>query len=158
MTNIKQSVHAYESWLRRMAVRYVVVTDAPADYSSRRETQLVTSGATSLVPVRWFPHMTVYELPDATPLITGPADANVMWFWPQRLVASFAAPGAYRVRIRWSPYWHSSGGCVSRTVDGLTKITTLHAGILDLRFAVSVRRGLQTLAGTIPACSKTGNR
>jgi hypothetical protein len=99
--------------------------------------------------------MTVYELPDATPLITGPGSATVMWLWPQRLVASVGAPGAYRVRIRWSPYWHSSTGCVSRTADGLTKITTHQTGLIELRFGVSVRRGLQTLAGTIPGCSKT---
>lgn len=148
---------AYESWLARMAVRYVVVTDAPSDYSSRREAELVRSGATSLVPVKRLAHMTIYELPDATPLVTGPSDADVLWLWPQRVIIALGAPGTYRVRIRWSPYWRSSSGCVARTTDGLTKITTPYAGLVELRFAVSVRRGLQTLAGTIPACSKTAN-
>jgi hypothetical protein len=146
---------AYRAWLRTMAVRYVLLTDAPADYSSRREAQLIRSGRSGLVPVRVLPHMTVYELRDATPLITGPSSATVLWLWPQRLVASVHAPGTYRVRIRWSPYWHSSSGCVERTRDGLTKITTHEAGLLELRFGVSVKRGLQTLAGTIPGCSKT---
>jgi hypothetical protein len=138
-----------------MAVRYVLLTDAPADYSSRREAALLRSGSSGLVLVKQLQHMTVYELPDATPLVTGPGGATVLWLWPQRLVTTVGAPGTYRVRVRWSPYWHSSAGCVSRTADGLTRITTREAGLVELRFGVSVTRGLQTLAGTIPGCSKT---
>jgi hypothetical protein len=148
---------AYQAWLRRMAVRYVLVTDAPVDYSSRREAALIRSGRSGLLPVARLPHATVYELPDATPLVTGPGGATVLWLWPQRLVIGVGAPGSYRVRLRWSPYWHTSTGCVTRTPDGLTRITTDQAGMVELRFGVSVRRGLQTLAGTIPACSKTAD-
>ena len=146
---------AYRTWLRQMAVRYVLLTDAPADYSSRREAALLRSGRSGLVPVKYLRHMTVYELRDATPLVTGPGRATVLWLWPQRLVTTITAPGTYRVRIRWSPYWHSSSGCVSRARDGLTKITTHQTGLVELRFGVSVTRGLQTLAGTIPGCSRT---
>jgi hypothetical protein len=153
----KLGPRAYEAWLRRMAVRFVLVTDAPVDYSSRREAALLRSGTSGLVKVADLPHMTVYELPDATPLITGPGSSTVLWLWPQRLVATVEKPGTYRVRIRWSPYWHASTGCVSRSTDGLTRITTDQAGLVDLRFGVSVTRGLQTLAGTIPACSKTAD-
>jgi hypothetical protein len=42
---------AYRAWLRQMAVRYVLLTDAPADYSSRREATLIRSGESGLVPV-----------------------------------------------------------------------------------------------------------
>jgi hypothetical protein len=108
--------------------------------------------------VKVLPHMTVYELPRATPLVTGPSSATVLWLWPQRLVATVGAPGTYRVRIRWSPYWHSSNGCVSRGRDGLTRISTRETGLVELRFGVSVKRGLQTLAGTIPGCSRTQDR
>ena len=146
---------AYRAWLRKLAVRYVLLTDAPPDYSSRREAALIRSGKSGLVPVKTLPHMTVYELPAATPLVTGPGSATVLWLWPQRLVAAVGVPGTYRVRIRWSPYWHSSTGCVSRSPDGLTRITTRETGLIELRFGVSVKRGLQTLTGTIPGCSKT---
>ena len=151
----KLGPRAYQAWLRTMAVRYVLLTDAPPDYSSRREAALIRSGRSGLVPVKYLPHMTVYELPRATPLVTGPGSATVLWLWPQRLVTTVGTPGTYRVRVRWSPYWHSSTGCVSRTSDGLTKITTRETGLVELRFGVSVTRGLQTLAGTIPGCSKT---
>ncbi|MGZ4339175.1 MAG: hypothetical protein ACXVQ3_03880 [Gaiellaceae bacterium] len=148
---------AYRGWLRRMGVRYVLVTDAPADYSSRREAALLRSGRSGLVVVDRLRHMTIYELPHATPLVTGPGAATVLWLWPQRLVMALTEPGAYRVRVRWSPYWHASTGCVARTPDGLTRITTAQAGLVELRFRVSVTRGLQTLTGTIPACSTTAD-
>ena len=147
----------YEAWLRRMGVRYVIVADAPADYSSRDEAALVSSGVTSLVPVAWTQHTTIYELPRATPLVTGPSPASVLYLYSSRVVFVTDGPGAYKVRLRWSPYWHASTGCATRTRDGMTRVTTSRAGLVELRFAVSVTRGLQTLAGTIPSCSKTAD-
>ena len=140
-----------------MAVRYVLLTDAPADYSSRREAALIRSGRSGLVPVDALPAHDGLRAPARDARSSpGPGGATVLWLWPQRLViAPSTQPGTYRVRIRWSPYWHASSGCVSRTPDGLTRITHADAGLVELRFGVSVKRGLQTLAGTIPGCSKT---
>jgi hypothetical protein len=146
----KIAAATYDQWLRRMGVRYVVLSDAPADYSSRAEATLIRSGVTSLVPVRRTAHLTVYELPKASPLIVGPAPANVMWLWPSRLVAQFDAPGRYLVKVRWSPYWRASQGCVARTKDGLVQLTVPNAGLTELSFGVSVHRGLQALAGVTP--------
>jgi hypothetical protein len=146
----KIAAATYEQWLRRMGVRFVVLSDAPADYSARAEVALIRSGRTSLVPVKRTAHLTVYELPNASPLIVGPAAANVMWLWPSRLVAQFDAPGTYKVKVRWSPYWRASQGCVSRTQDGLVRLTVPNAGLTQLSFAVSVHRGLQALAGVTP--------
>jgi hypothetical protein len=141
----------YEAWLRRMGVRYVVLTDAPPDYSGRHEAELITSGRTRLVSVRQLPHMTVYELPDATPIVTGPAPATVISMWPSRIVMMLDAPGTYRVRVRWSPYWRASTGCVSKTADGMTELSARQPGTVELAFGLSVRRGLQTLTGLTPA-------
>jgi hypothetical protein len=149
---------SYEAWLRRMAVRYVIVPDAPSDYSARDEAALVQSGVTSLVPVAWTLHTTIYELPRATPIVTGPSPATVMYLYPSRLVFEASKPGTYRVRVRWSPYWHATSGCVGRTRDGMTTVRMSQAGLVSLGFAVSVSRGLETLAGTIPGCSKTRER
>jgi hypothetical protein len=118
----------------------------------------VRSGRTDLVFVRKVPHAWIYELPKPTPLVTGPEPATVMWLWPQGLVAAVQKPGTYRVRIRWSPYWQVSNGCASETSDGLTQVTTTEPGMFELRFGVTVTRGLETLAGTIPSCSKTPDR
>jgi hypothetical protein len=148
--NGKIAAATYEQWLRQMGVRYVVLSDAPVDYSARAEAALVRSGRTHLVPVERTTHLTVYELPDASPLIVGPAAATVMWLWPSRLVAQLDAPGTYKVKVRWSPYWHASQGCLSRTEDGLVRLTVPNPGLTELSFGVSVHRGLQALAGRTP--------
>jgi hypothetical protein len=140
----------YEAWLRRMAVRYVVLTDAPVDYSARAEAQLIRSGRTHLVPARRSAHLTVYELPDASPLVVGAAPATVLWLWPSRLVAVVDAPGDYRVKVRWSPYWRASSGCVAKAEDGMVRLHARSAGLVELRFGIDVHRGLQALAGRSP--------
>ncbi|MFL5955663.1 MAG: hypothetical protein ACJ76I_16320 [Gaiellaceae bacterium] len=146
----KLAAAPYEQWLRRMGVRYVVLADASPDYSSRGEAALIRSGRTDLVPVRRTRHLIVYELPRASPLIVGPAAATVVWLWPSRLVAQFDAPGAYRVKVRWSPYWRASNGCVARAKDGMVRLKVRHTGLIALSFGVDVHRGLQALAGVTP--------
>jgi hypothetical protein len=133
-----------------MAVRYVVLTDAPVDYSARLEARLLQSGRSGLQIVERLPHQTIYKLPNATPLITGPAPATVLWLWPSRLVGEVGAPGSYRVRVRWSPYWRAASGCVSRTADGQTQLDAPRAGLVQLSFSLGVTSGLQALAGDAP--------
>jgi hypothetical protein len=147
---------AYDAWLRAQGVRYVVLADAPPDYSARAEAALVLSGKTSLVRVFRSAHVSVYELPDAVPIITGAGDASVVWMWPTRIVAQVDAPGRYRVKVRWSPYWRSSEGCVWRGPDGTLRLRAPHAGLVDLRVSVGVERGLETLTGLAPkrVCSR----
>ena len=140
----------YEAWLRQMGVRYVLLSDAPADYSSRAEAALIRSGRTHLRLVYWTAHLLVYELPKAKPLIVGPSPVTVLWMYPSRIVAAFNTPGVYRVKLRWSPYWRASSGCVSRTKDGLTRLVVRHAGLVELGFRLSVGSGLQTIAGLGP--------
>jgi hypothetical protein len=146
----KLAAAPYEGWLKRMAVRYVLLADAPVDYSSRAEAALIRSGRTSLVPVWASAHLTIYELPAAEPLIVGPVPATVLWMYPARIVAVFNAPGDYRVKLRWSPYWHASSGCVSKTADGMTRLSVLRPGLVELDFQLSVGGGLRTLAGISP--------
>jgi hypothetical protein len=99
------------------------------------------------VPVYRTAHLTVYELPAAQPLISGPASATVLWMWPARIVAVVGAPGTYRLKVRWSPYWRASSGCVSKAKDGMTSLYVRHAGLVELDFRLTVGRGLRTLAG-----------
>jgi hypothetical protein len=141
---------AYDAWLRQMGVRYVVLPDAPIDYSSQTEARLVASGRAGLRFVARLPHQTIFELPHATPLITGTGSASVLWLWPSRLVAVVDRPGSYLVRVRWSPYWRASTGCVSRTSNGLTRVDVRRAGLVELAFTLDVSRGLRLLAGAAP--------
>ena len=83
----------------------MLLPDAQPDYSALNEATLIRSGKTSLVPVFRSAHVIVYQLPDATPLITGAGDASVLWLYPTHIVALVDGPGRYAVRVRWSPYW-----------------------------------------------------
>ena len=115
------AARAYQRWLRGLGVRYVVLTDAPPDYSSRAEAALIRSGRSGLVEVFRSVHVDVYEVPHARPIVTGAGDATVLWLEPTRLVLAVTKPGRYRVKVRWSPYWRTTDGCVWHGADG-----TLH--------------------------------
>jgi hypothetical protein len=147
---------AYEAWLRSQGVRYVLLPDAQPDYSALNEARLIRSGKTSLVPVFHSAHIIVYQLPGATPLITGAGDASVLWLYPTHIVALVDSPGRYEVRVRWSPYWRSSTGCVWGGPDGMLRLLAPRAGLVDLRVSVNVTRGLETLTGLTPrrVCAK----
>jgi hypothetical protein len=141
---------AYDRWLRSLGVRYVVLSSAPPDYSSRAEARLLRSGHSGLRPVLRLPHLVVYELPHATPVVTGPARPSVEAMDETRLVIHAAAPGRYRVAVRFSPYWRTFAGCVSREPDGMTRLTVFHPGPVDLAFTVNVHRSLEALTGFEP--------
>jgi hypothetical protein len=146
--------HAYRTWLRGLGVRYVVLAAAKPDYSARAEAGLLRSGRSGLVPVLLSPTVSVYELPRAEPIVTGPAHADVRRLRPSQLLLEVGAPGTYRVSVHYSPYWLATPGCVSRRADGTLALTVPRAGPVDLDFRVSTERALQTLAGVeLPRCS-----
>ena len=147
------TARAYDEWLRGLGVRYVVLSDATPDYSSRQEAQLIRRGKSGLLPVFRSAHVTVYEMPHATPIVTGPAPASILWLWSSRLVFEVGAPGTYRVALRWSPYWRSGQACVEKAKDGMVLVRVPHSGLVDLTFALSVKGGLDALAGVTPSSS-----
>ncbi|TMK33513.1 MAG: hypothetical protein E6G32_02675 [Actinobacteria bacterium] len=142
---------AYQRWLRSLGVEYVVLSDAPPDYSSRAEARLLRSGASGLRPVFYSPTATVYAVPHATGVVTGPAAAEVRTMEATRLSIHVAAAGRYRVAVKFSPYWRTFEGCVSRAPDGMTRLTAFRPGRVDVEFNVNVHRGLEALTGTEPA-------
>jgi hypothetical protein len=141
---------AYEQWLRELGVRYVVISDATPDYSSRLEAQLIRDGESGLFPVFHAQHVTVYEVPDPRPIVTGPGKASIDWMYPNRVVFEVTKPGMYRVALRWSPYWKTAQGCVAKGSDGMARVYVPRAGMVDMRFALTVSRGLEAIAGVKP--------
>ena len=142
---------AYRQWLRSLGVEYVVLSDAPPDYSSRAEAKLLRSGASGLRPVFYSPTETVYRVPDPRSVVNGSSSAEVIAMDATRLSLWLGGTGRYRVAVRFSPYWHTSRGCVSRDPDGMTRLTVSRAGRIDLDFNVNVHRGLETLTGLEPS-------
>ena len=140
----------YLRWLRSFGVRYVVLPDARLDYSSQAEATLLSSGRSGLRLVLSSPHIAVYEVPGAVPLVTGPGSANVLSFAHEGMVVSVAQPGRYRVATSWSPYWQASGACLARGNDGMIRLVARRAGTVKLAFDVSAGAALATLAGKEP--------
>jgi hypothetical protein len=142
---------AYKQWLRTLGVEYVVLSEAPPDYSSRAEARLLRSGASGLEPVFYSPTVMVYRVSHPRSVVTGSGPANVIAMDATRLSLSLGRSGRYRVAVRFSPYWHTPQGCVSRELDGMTRLTVSRPGRIDLDFNVNVHRGLETLTGLEPA-------
>jgi hypothetical protein len=145
---------AYVQWLRGLAVRYVVLTDAPPDYSARGEARLLRSGRAGLAVAYRSPHVTVFAVPHPRPLVTGPGQARVLRLTQTRLVVETARGGRYRLAVRWSPYWHVTRGCLAPRRDGMLELHVPRGGVAALSFRVNASRVLSTLVGDRdPNCS-----
>ena len=134
-------------WLRQMAVRYVVLPDAPLDYSAAEEAELLRSGRTGLRPVFRSAHTTVYAVPAPRKLVTGPGRTDVLTFGQSRVTFTVAAAGRYRIAMSWSPYWKVSRGCLERDEAGMTVLDAPGPGAVTMRFTLKAGRALATLAG-----------
>ena len=140
---------AYRSWLRRMAVRYVVLPDAQPDYSSEDEAELLRSGRSGLPVVFRTRHVTVFGVSRPQPLVTGPYQARVVRLGSTRAVIAAGGAGTYRVAIRYSPYWRPSTGCLTRAPHGMLALAVPRAGRVVLHLQVTVTRGIEVLAGEV---------
>jgi hypothetical protein len=129
----------YEAWLHRLAVRYVAVPDAPADYSAHAELRLIRGGLPYLRAVARLPHWTVYAVAHPTALASGPA--RLLSLGPSTLTLSVSRPGSIYLRVRWSPYWQLRGvrGCVAPAGD-LTRIRARGSGRAQLQMSFSLGR------------------
>jgi hypothetical protein len=134
--NDDMSPASFRTWLRSVGVRYVLLPDAPLDYSSAREAALLRSGRSGLVVVGSTRHWTFYELPDPTPIVTAPPGrrAKLSYLGQERVVVHVSGPGRYLARIRYSPYRHAlpSSACLSPAANGMTLITTDMPGFVQM--------------------------
>ena len=128
---------AYRHWLRSAAVRYVLLsTTTPLDWDGGpEEAGVVRSRGSGLREVFRSPNWTIYELPHATPLLTGPASPVVTSFGHTVIRGEVFAAGRYLLRNHYSPYLRLHGsGCVD---PGPNKMTYLDLTRPE-RFALSV--------------------
>jgi hypothetical protein len=139
----------YRRWLRRLGVRYVVLADAPTDYSARREAELVRSGRARLRQVLRTSQLSIYEVPRAVPIVTGPGRPHVESLTRESIRLQLPSRGRYRLAVRYSPYWSvSAGACLTEAEDEMIRLDATGAGPVTLRFQVSGERALAALAGT----------
>jgi hypothetical protein len=122
---------AYRSWLRRMGVRYVLLPEAQLDrLGAAEQADLLRSGRSGLAPVFASPEGVVYELPHATPILTGPGRARLTTVTHARIVGWAAVAGTYRLRVRFTPYWKIAGRgvCVYHANGGMTRLEVRRPG------------------------------
>jgi hypothetical protein len=144
---------AYMRWLRSLGVEYVVLSEAPLDYSAQGEADLLRSGRSGLFRVFTTSKLTIYEVPDARPMITGPASPRLTSLTESRVGVVLHTGGTYRIAVRWSPYWHASHGCLTKGSDGMMRLTTQRARVVRLTFGVNAVRALDELVGVQPRCA-----
>jgi len=147
---------AYLAWLHGLGVRYVVLTNAPADYSARGEASLLRSGHSGLRPVFRGANFAVFSVPRARPILTGPGRPRVLHLNATSVQVRLSQPGVYRLAVRYSPYWHAEGVCLSRDVDGMTTIAASQAGRVELTFRVDAESALSAVVGRSSAACDVG--
>jgi hypothetical protein len=138
---------AYIAWLRRLGVRYVVLTQGPSDYSARAEAKLLRSGRTPLLPVFATHELTIYRVPGARPIAPG-----LLALTESHIRIAVRHPGTVRIAVRYSPYWHASKGCLSKGRDGMLRLTNKRPRVVSISFRVNASRALGALAGEQPDC------
>jgi hypothetical protein len=115
----------HEQWLRSVGVKYVVLPAGRLNpLAAEEQARLLRAGNSGLVEVLETPELTIYELPDATPILTGPGAAGVTAIEHERLAAWAGEPGPYLLRVRYTPYLQVAQGdvCLHEAEDGMTVV------------------------------------
>jgi hypothetical protein len=125
----------YRAWLESLGIRYVLLPHTQLGrIGEEREADLLSSGRSGLLEIARAGDVTVYELPDPRPILTGPARARITAMAHDRVAGEVAAPGAYRLAVRWTPTWRVRAGdvCVEEAPDGMTSVVAERAGPFEL--------------------------
>ena len=127
----------YRSWLRRMGVRFVLLPQTRLGQKGEaREAALLRSGSSGLTRVFGDANVTIYELPRAEPILTGPGTPRITRLDHSRIEGTLTEPGTYTVKVRYTRYWRVREGsiCVERVAGGMTRLRATRPG----RFALAV--------------------
>jgi hypothetical protein len=142
------TARSYLGWLHGLGVRYVILTDAPSDYSSRDEAALIRSGRSGLKEVFRSPDLTIYEVPRPRSMLTGPGNPRVLALSTASVRLGLSDSGHYRLAFHYSPYLRAAGVCLSKRADGMTEVVAHHGVVTAVTFDFDPGRALDVLAGT----------
>ena len=126
---------AYRAWLRSLGIRYVLLPDTQLGrVGEEREAELLRSGRSGLREVAQAGDVTVYELPDPDPVLTGPGAARITSARHDRITGEVDAAGIYRLAVQWTPTWRVKAGpvCVQEASDGMTSVVAEKPGAFVL--------------------------
>lgn len=126
------SADAYRAWLLRTGTRFVALSDAPMDFSSRQEAALIGHGLPYLRQVFTAAHWRIYEVRGALPLARGPGRLSAIE--PTGFTLLATAPGSFLVRIHYTPYWEiaSGKGSIGEAAGGWTRVSAERPGAITV--------------------------
>ena len=130
----------YRAWLARLGVRYVLLPDMQLGRAGEaREGELLRSGASGLEPVFESATGTIFAVPDAQPILTGPGRPLLTRLAHDVVEGSVTEPGVHRLGVRFTPTWRVEAGavCVEEADDGMTRLVVRRPG--PFRLGVGLR-------------------
>jgi len=146
---------AYGRWLRTNGISYVLLPDAPLDYSSVAERRLILTEPAYL-DLRWrSAHWSVYAVRDPQPLVRpmGGAQGHALWIGRQGFGLDVSRPGEFLVRVSFTPYWSivRGAGCLWRRGEW-TVARASHPGVLRVAADFSVGGAWNAVTGACKTC------
>jgi hypothetical protein len=131
---------AYRAWLDENAVAYVALPDVRLDESAAREAALIRRGLPYLREVWRSRHWRLFAMLGAAALAQPPA--RLVAVGAQDFSLHVPSPGAYAVRVRFTPYWALTRGrgCVREAPGGWTTIDAAAAGAVHVGVAFAPLR------------------
>jgi hypothetical protein len=142
----------YLSWLRKLAVGYVLLPDVVLDGSSVAEARLIRSQPPFLRLVFARGGWRVYRVTDSLAIAQGPGRMLALTGDGFTLRATRA--GRFLVRVHYTRYWAvtAGAGCVGRAGGGWTSVVALRAGLVRVNANFSVARALGFVGGGGSGC------
>jgi hypothetical protein len=124
---------AYDRWLARMGVKYVLIPGTQLDpVNGTMEARVVRSGQAGLRRVV-ASDADIYAVDRPAPIITGPGHARITRMRHETVSGEVAAPGRYYLRMRYTGYFKvAPAGCVAGGPHGMTWLTLPRAGPFTL--------------------------
>jgi len=145
----------YGRWLRRNAISYVALPDAPPDYSSVAESRLIRTEPPYL-DLRWTSaHWRIYAVRKPEPLVEPLAagEASTRSIGRQGFALHVTHPGDFLVRVNFTPYWSidRGAGCLLRHGDWTVARAT-HPGVFRVSADFSLGRAWNAVTGAQKTC------
>jgi len=145
----------YSRWLRRNAISFVALPDAPLDYSSVAERRLILDSPPYLDLRHSSEHWRIYAVRAPQPLVAplGAAGARTLWIDRQGFALDVREPGDFLVRVSFTPYWSIArgSGCILRHGDW-TVARASRPGVFRVAADFSVPRAWNAFTGAHKTC------
>jgi hypothetical protein len=125
----------YRAWLRSLGVKLVVLPLAPLDrVGAEPQASLLRSGRSGLVQVARTAEAVVYEVPNATPILTGPGAVRLTAFDHELIAGEVGSSGRYVLRVPYTPFLAVRAGsvCLERGAAGMTTLVARRGGSFEL--------------------------